>query len=134
MWLIPWVAGGAVALWVHIVGLLYVISVISGWRRLAGRFRAEYAPEGKLYKSQSFYGRGRSRYIQTVDMYVSPTGIYMVMPARVLRWVHPPLLLPWHELHVLEESSSLVRLSVGLPEVLQIRIPRELWVARPKFS
>ena len=134
MWIIALVGGCAIALVLHIVGLFYLISVLSGWHLLAHRFRAEYAPEGQLYKSQSLYGRGRSRYLEAVDMYVAPTGIYLVMPTPVLRWVHPPLLLPWHELHELEQSSTLVRLGVGLPELTQIRIPRELWAARPKFS
>ncbi|HEY0251222.1 MAG TPA: hypothetical protein VGC41_06825, partial [Kofleriaceae bacterium] len=99
MWIVGIVAGGILVLTLWVLFVLKLIAVISGWSLLAKSYRATKAPDGTLHERQTLYGRGRSRYIQAIDIYTANDGIYLVMRSMVISLVQPPLFLPWSELH-----------------------------------
>jgi hypothetical protein len=130
MWIPVIAIGGIVVLAAFAVGLIHVIAALSGWTRLARTFKTDAPPPGTAFRAQSFYGRGTSHYIGAVDMYVADGGLYLALVGRVFRIAHPPLLIPWGQLTEMSRTSNLVRLRVGSPELMQIRIPNVVWDAR----
>ncbi len=131
MWIVGIVGAGILALTLFVLGLLKMIAVISGWSLIARHYRATSAPAGVLHPSETLYGRGRSRYIKAVDMYVADKGLYLVMRSMLIALVQPPLFLPWADLHEHDHGAHAVRIGIGTPEIIQIRIPREIWGLRP---
>jgi hypothetical protein len=99
MWIIGIVAAGILVLVLWVLLVLKMIAVMSGWSLLAKHYRATRPPDGKLHPLETLYGRGRSRYIKAIDMYVAEDGLFLVMKSIVLAIVQPPLLLPWSEIH-----------------------------------
>jgi hypothetical protein len=83
-----------VGLWLFISALF---AFISGWWSLAQRFRATERPDGEKITSQ-VKQVGIVPENRVTHMVVSPAGLYLY--AFVLfRFLHPPLLIPWSEVH-----------------------------------
>lgn len=90
-------------------GISFLISYLSGWRYLAGRYRTEPLMEG-FYRG--VYGRiGIANYNGVLRVAFTEKGMYMhVMP--LFKIGHPPLLLPWNHLKDWKESNSFFQHSV----------------------
>ncbi len=82
-----------VALWCFV---LWLISWVSGWRRLADRFGAtvEYGGDIVTFVSARI---GLANYNGTLTVGASDQGLYLV-PIRIFRPFHRPLLIPWIEI------------------------------------
>lgn len=83
------------AVWFFVLKLL---SVMSGWRRLAERYQTAEPFEGKFFRRQS----GRLKQVKfngAIDVGVNKTGLYLV-PMVLFRPFHKPLLIPWGEIQV----------------------------------
>lgn len=108
----------------------------SGWRRLAKRFAAWQPPTGqrvRVHQAQFKWGRwGEMNYRAKMhlDVYVSPEGLYLAMCAMLRLW-HPPLFIPWAEIHNMENSRffshAMVKFEVGSPCLVTVALPKKVF-------
>src|SRR5688500_2833043 len=83
-----------VALW---CGVCWVLSLVGGWHRLAGTYRAEKPAMGESYRLQS--GRvGPVSYNQCLRVQAAPDGFYLSV-LFLFRPGHPTLFIPWNAVH-----------------------------------
>jgi hypothetical protein len=79
------------------IGLVYIVSYISGWRDLAEKYpyRGEVLTEKRHFLSLSM--RFASNYNGCVTIGGNPQGLYLSV-LFIFRPGHPPLFIPWHEI------------------------------------
>lgn len=103
----------------------------AGWARLARRYRSWRTPPGAPKRMQS--GRvGWANYNHVLDIAAGPDGLHLGT-SWLFRIGHPPLLLPWSELHAVREERLLwqhrVAFDVGRPRLLRLRLPYAVFTA-----
>lgn len=106
-------------------GTQYFIAYLSGWRKLAARFRDRNLASGtKRYfvtGSVGFFGYGHC-----FTLCVSPIGLRLSATFPFLLF-HPPLLIPWEELrHATKLQGVFITyatLEVGDPVITTIALP-----------
>jgi hypothetical protein len=112
--------------------LLFLMSVLSGWRRLAEIFPANDLPTGKRFAFQSAK-LGWSNYGNCLTIYNSDAGLYIstILPFRL---GHPPLFIPWSEMHDVRTSRTLwieqVAFEVGSPSVATLALSKKIFDGR----
>src|SRR5437870_944871 len=75
------------------VFVLWLLSELSGWRKLAAVYRAQHAPNGKRFLMQT--GKiGDTWYGRCLTIYTSGEGLYVSL-WPVFRFRQPPLFIPW---------------------------------------
>ena len=87
-------AAGFPALWVAVV---FLISRLGGWYRLAGRFPARRAAGGKKFGWSSVRLSLFGNYSMSVNVTVSSDGIHM-QPVILFRSGHAPVFIPAEEI------------------------------------
>src|SRR5205085_12497838 len=96
-----------------------------GWDALARRYRWVGVPAGEGFSFQ-VAEFGWVGYNGCVTIRVSTEGLYFAI-WPMFRFAHPPLLIPWSDLHVLKVRPmawvSDVTLSAGRPPAARIRLP-----------
>jgi hypothetical protein len=106
--------------------VVWMISLIGGWQRLAERYRAQQPASGKKWFSQYGYVN-RARYRNALNLATNDAGVFIeVMP--IFRFCHPPLFIPWRELHnprnvVYRRRWPLVQVDVGAPPQATLSLP-----------
>lgn len=119
------IAYTAALLWIVMLGVSY----ISGWRKLAQRFPANRPPGGERFAIQSASVGGIS-YNNCMTIYRDEYGLhfYVWFPFRA---GHPPMLIPWTEMHRPVESSFLgmkfVTVDVGDPKVSRLQVAAKVF-------
>jgi len=87
------------------IGVCLLSSVVSGWRRLASRYRATMPPTGQRI-SVRFALIGFARYRGIVTAHISHEGLRLsvlkIFPG------HAPLFFPWSDIHVERVSQPLI--------------------------
>jgi hypothetical protein len=112
--------------------LLYLISMIGGWRRLAEFFPANDPPIGQRFRMQSG-SVGSVNYSSCLTIYSGPDGVYLatMWPFRL---GHPPLLIPWSEIHDAKTRRILwmedVLFEVGSPRIAKLCLPKKTFEGR----
>ena len=106
----------------------FALSRMSGWRRLS----VEFSPFADLssvpLESASLRTAqlGAIHYHSMVKFTVSEKGLEMAM-AIPLRLFHPPLFIPWNEMHSVRSDPKLyshkVLVSVGKPTLVRAKLP-----------
>lgn len=119
-------------LWGAICGSL---SRLGGWFALSRRFPASDKPVGMRFGMQSG-GFGWVDYNGCLTIHVGQEGLGLsIWP--LFRFTHPPLLLPWNELHVLEVRPGkwfgTVKMAVGEPPLVRIRLPLKVFEAAQEY-
>ncbi len=109
-------------LWLGIFGC---ISLLGGWHKLASRFRTDTPrPDGALAWQTAALLQGGipSGYNRILHIHAGPNGIHLSVPC-LLRFLHPPLLIPWADTKKVERVEFMCREStlVELNDIL-IRI------------
>jgi len=107
-----------VTLWVFI---LWLAAWASGWRRLAEHFAATFEFGGEVF---SFVSAriGVANYSGALIAGASDQGLYLV-PIRIFRPFHRPLLIPWTEIEIdARESAIMPRAVLRFPGVLRKRV------------
>lgn len=103
-------------------------AVMSGWRKLAGRFPApQNFAEGQLFKWQSG-SVGVSGYSKVLFIRVSAQGLYLacVFPFRLM---HPPMLIPWSQVKAIRQKKFWPRvmssLTIGSPKLATVALENQ---------
>jgi hypothetical protein len=118
------------------VGVLCVslplVSLLGGWRRLSEFFPAANPPEGTRFRMQSG-SIGLVNYSSCLTIYSNDDGVYLstLWPFRL---GHPPLLIPWGEIHDVTTSRFLwmedAVFQVGSPTVAKMRLSKKVFEGR----
>jgi len=138
IWLVLAIVAGFLVIfpvfWCFVV---WLISLIGGWRRLAQVYQTSETPGGRGLFAH-FVLVGIASYRNTVTVRITPAGLHLaVMP--LFRVGHPPLLIPWHALRggeptsfrwllgvrfqVLGPASNLPLTTLALPEAIVAQLP-----------
>jgi hypothetical protein len=120
--------------WMLVVGL---ISLLSGWQRLAERYRATVPTVGPTVGETLHMQNGMigwARYNGVLTLTAGPSGLFMeVFP--LFRFAHPRLLIPWQEFRNarVEERfwQKQVRADIGFPTLVTVRLPAALFIDPP---
>ena len=109
-----------------IAGMFVAIASVGGWSRLAERYRAEREPFDGPRWTSSFLEIGWCGYNGCVIYRVAPEGLYIAVWAILVG--HPPLLIPWGDIRVLEERPSRwwfasARCEAGNPKLAKLSVP-----------
>ena len=93
--------------------VLWLVAWACGWRRLAGRFASSVPFQGAITSFATASIRF-ANYSGVLNLGVSDWGLYLV-PMKLFRPFHPPLLIPWTEVEAtLSERSAWYRQGVRL--------------------
>jgi hypothetical protein len=118
------------ALW---TGVFILISLISGWSRLAKNFATDRNSLGREFHWQSG-SVGFVRYRNCLNVAVASNGLFLWLP-WIFRVGHRKLFIPWSAIHDEESKQvlwfSMIRFQVGKPGIARIRLPRKVFEARP---
>jgi len=115
-----------------ISGSLLVVSALGGWRQLAEFFPANDLPSGRRFLMQSG-SVGWVNYSGCLTIYSSPDGLYLatMWPFRA---GHPPLFIPWSEIHGVTTRRVLrmedVVFEVGSPRIAKLSLPKKVFEGR----
>lgn len=101
-----WIAAVIVLMAGYVVGLLWTMGWITGWRALARRFPAGLRPVGKRFRFCSLRVWKIGGYNNCLTATLSEEGIYLAFPFPIPVG-HPPLLFPWAIVGLLRADSTL---------------------------
>ena len=112
-----------------------IMAWLGGWRALGEAYPAAEKPQGRRFRMQKIRC-GWVDYNGCVTLAVTPAGLYLaVWP--LFRSGHPPLLLPWSSLHVLELHEawwgSHVVVAVDSPPLARLRLPLKVVESAQEF-
>ena len=107
-------------------GLFVVIGKLSGWSKLAERYRADREPdEGICFRGQDLRIGWFWNYSGGITYRVSPDSIYLAVWSILVG--HAPLLIPWPEIKLVEERPgrwfSVAKIEVGRPPLRKLELP-----------
>ena len=109
--------------------ILFLVSLLSGWRKLSKRFRAQSETYGVTKSAGPFfytvYLRYWSRYSSSIRITAADDALYLSV-FILLRVGHPPLCIPWNEIQIGRTRylwRSYVLLTLGNQERIPMRIP-----------
>lgn len=95
---------------------LWIIAAVSGWRRLARHFAEERPFLGETLRLGSARFRA-ANYSGVLTVGADASGLYLV-PMRIFRAFHRPLLIPWSEIQTdAYDPAGFRRLSLTFPAV-----------------
>ena len=112
---------------------VWLIGSFGGWQRMAQRYRAQQPPTGKRFVSQ--YGFvGGARYGNALNVTANDAGLH-ISPVSLFAFNHPPLFIPWHDLHnpqpLVFRQRDLIQVNVGHPPMATLRLPPDIFEQRP---
>lgn len=114
--------------WLMVVWLIGAF----GWRGLAHHYRTTQMPAGKRWIGQYGFVNG-ARYGNALNITTNDAGLY-IEPMALFRVNHPPLFIPWHDLHnpqpLVFRHRELVEVDVGQPPVGTLRLPPVIFEER----
>jgi hypothetical protein len=86
--------------------LCYLVSVITGWGALAGRYPAQTVPRGTTFRLASLGTCRLGGYNNALTAVVSDQGLYFSV-FSIFRLGHPPMLIPWEAVAEVTEGKIL---------------------------
>jgi hypothetical protein len=109
-------------MWCSVIGL---VSLVSGWQRLAQRYRATLPPSGKKWTWQ--YGMvGWAGYNGILTLTASSEGLFMET-WWLFGFGHPRLFIPWREFRETKVQKTFfrrqVKAKIGFPHSTTVRLP-----------
>jgi len=104
--------------------IMGALSYLGGWYALGRKFRAAEEPTGLQALTWQSARVGMVNYNNVLKIRVTPQGLYLACP-NPFRFMHPPLLIPWHEIREARRipgffGGSLMQLVVGEPKLTSI--------------
>ena len=108
--------------------VMYMLSLMSGWRRLAQRYPARGEPTGTTFKSQSAK-IGWVSYNNVLKFTIAPDGL-SVSSWGPFRFAHPPFTIPWRDIYNVTFKKMLwwemARFEVSLPPFATFHVRRKV--------
>lgn len=109
--------------------VLWILSHVGGWRRLAKHYRTEKKPEGKVFAGiQAMVGL--VSYRSALDCTVTEEGFFL-RPMLLFRFAHPTLFIPWSECNEVKRADLLwikwVKIRVGSPKSGTLTLPLSIF-------
>jgi len=102
-----------------------LISLFSGWGRLAQIYRTDRPPNGKALGNYWLL-MGPASYRGVTTLQPSADGLYLSI-LGLFRLGHPPLLIPWSDIRVRgsvrQGQVNWITLEVGSPAITTLRLP-----------
>lgn len=86
-------------------GVVMLVSVMSGWRRLAAEFETTYTPSGAEFKYRTGRLRRVSNYSGTLNVVVAPEGLRL-STIVFFRAGHAPVLIPWSYIRSADSADN----------------------------
>jgi len=113
--------------------VVWLISQIGGWQRLARRYRTNDPMQGTQWTGQ--YGMvGVASYKGTLHLATTPAGLYM-QTSVFFRVGHPRLFIRWEDMHEAGKFSILwmqgIRVRVGQPVIATLSLPEAVMRSGP---
>jgi hypothetical protein len=108
------------------------LSLVGGWHRLGQMFRASERPAGRRFRMESG-SVGWVSYNHCLTVSNSADGLYLsvMLPFRL---GHPPLLIPWEEIHYMRTRRFLwmedIVFEVGSPRIAKLCLPKRVFEGR----
>lgn len=109
--------------------VLWFLAQLGGWSTLAERYRARNENTGKTFHMRSAKF-GLVNYSSCLSLTVNESGLRLAVlfPFRI---AHPPLFIPWSEIHGAREKrvmfiSPFLQVDVGRPVMATLLLPK--WV------
>jgi hypothetical protein len=117
-------------------GIVMLMSLLGGWRRLAGRYRAVERPSGS--RSIPFVTGmvGISRYKRLLSITSNERGMFVE-----IRWIfrigHPTLFIPWSDIHNARKINlfywEFIAFDIGNRKIASMRLPSQVFDGTPVF-
>lgn len=109
--------------------VIWIISHIGGWNRLAQRYRTEQEPSGKAW--HGVQGKvGLASYKGSLTCTTDSRGMFLE-PSLVFRFAHPRLFIPWSDFHKVGRQRILwftfVRAKIGQPPVGSLALDAKIF-------
>lgn len=109
--------------------VLWINSHVSGWQRLAARYRSGEEPKGKRW--EGIQGRvGVVAYRGALACITNENGLFL-QPAWIFRFGHPQLFLPWSDLHRVRRVQwlwlSMVSAKIGDPAIGSLALEAKIF-------
>jgi hypothetical protein len=106
-------------------GVIWLISQLSGWGRLAQHYRATIPPTGHRWSWQ--YGMvGWAGYNGVLTLTANNEGLFMEV-LWLFGFGHPRLFIPWHEFREAKIAPYFfrrqVKAQIGYPSLATVRLP-----------
>lgn len=122
-----------VALWSAIVAMM---SLVSGWRRLARVYRTIEPPAGGK-TTRSVTGMvGAARYKRVLTIATDDRGMFVTI-SWIFRMGHPSLFIPWRDIHNARKMNlfywQFIAFDIGSPRIAGMRLPSDIFVGTPVF-
>jgi hypothetical protein len=136
----PWQFGFTLVAYVAAMMTLaqWSISRVTGWHRLAERYRFEGEMPEKRWRWRSGRMRWTTRYGNCLNFSADQRGLYMSVVA-FFRPFHPPLFIPWNEIEVGEKSlffipkrEFILGRQARIPLWISTRLGEEILACRPE--
>jgi len=87
-------------------GALWSAAQLSGWAKLAAKYRCDEDASVESWKGWRWGKFGIASYKRCLWIAVTPKGLHIKTgPLFLFRPFHPPLLIPWSKIRSVEESS-----------------------------
>lgn len=124
--LLPWIVIAFAIVfplfWALVIGF---ISLISGWQRLAQRYRATEPATGQRWTWQRGMV-GWAGYNNVLTLTANEQGLFMEV-MRLFGFGHPRLFIPWHEFREAKVVNYFLRRQVkakiGFPPLATVHLP-----------
>jgi hypothetical protein len=122
-----------IALWSAIV---FLMSVLGGWSRLARTYRTDEQPGGGKTISHVTGMVGIASYKKVLSITTNERGMFIEI-RRVFRICHPTLFIPWSDIHNAHKVTlfywDYVAFKVGDPAIASMRLPQQIFDGSPVF-
>jgi len=107
------------------VGVILLISLLTGWRRLARYYAAESACHGSVWTMQTAYMRF-GRYKNCLRVGADNHGLYLSLP-YLLSFGHRPLLIPWADITTRRSKDLFNNEIIGLIFAKEPKVPLDIY-------
>ena len=109
-------------------GITFLLAYVGGWRRLAAHFAAPEGLTGERFRFQSAQFGSCTNYNACLTLIRSAEGLGLSIQWP-FRCGHPPILIPWSELHLVTTQRRFgmghrVKVEVGAPPLLRLDLPK----------
>jgi len=113
---------------------LWILSHVGGWQALAKQYRTTRKPSGNCFNSESIR-LGLVNYNFIGQLCSTPEGLHLSVWS-IFKIGHPPLLIPWSELHNPQPVQFLwqktIRFDIGSPKITTISLSEKVYKAFPR--